>query len=809
MVEGPKIPLIPIGFVGVATLLFEILLTRVFSVTMWYHFAFIAISLALFGLAASGVAATFLRRFFQTKDSSHTLGWACIGFGLVIPISFLIDLHVPFLLLESTKAYLFFFFKFLVLSLPFFFSGLTISLAFMSSPLTVNKVYFADLVGGGIGCALVVPILTALPAPDGILLTATFPLIASALFFRNVSTNRESMLGVILALVAVLFVVVDQQTGWIRVVNVKSYDPNVAQEKERPKIFERWHPVSRIAVHPIPYSTTPETWWHSKPVTGGYPKVAEITNDGGARTFLYRADKNYHRALFEYDLSDIVYSLVRSPDVLVIGVGGGKDILAALAFQAHSVTGVELNPVMIDLQTIFSEFTGNAFHDPRVSVLIGEGRNYVASHDQRFDVIQISATDTWAASAMGAYALSENYLYTEEAIQDFVRSLKPNGYLTICRFFPDATRLTALVTKALAQIGIQDPGKRLLIARSRTSINVIVKNGVINSTELAQFEATVRKGGHAFIYAPQVENGLSTLPIDRLQRDIVGGKNLDQLSRIAGINLQPTTDDDPFFFNLVPVRDIFGGIQNSGGAFAFQHRRALSLLLGMLLICLVVALMFLIFPLLLKDDNKIFGEVSKSTRLRVSVYFFLLGIAYLLIEIPLMQRLILFLGHPIYSLTVVLFALLIASGIGSLISERLINSAVAKYLWIILFVVLGIVSFFLTPFLRSQIGLPTTARVIISVLIIFPVGFLMGIPFPSGLRAAGQIHPSLVPWAWALNGAGSVVAPVIAMIVAIAGGFTLAQLLGTTAYLLAFAIFGIGAISLKTEAEPVPIPARS
>jgi hypothetical protein len=171
--------------------------------------------------------------------------------------------------------------------------------------------------------------------------------------------------------------------------------------------------------------------------------------------------------------------------------------------------------------------------------------------------------------------------------------------------------------------------------------------------------------------------------------------------------------------------------------------------------------------------------------------------------------LILFLGHPIYSLTVVLFALLIASGIGSLISERLINSAVAKYLWIILFVVLGIVSFFLTPFLRSQIGLPTTARVIISVLIIFPVGFLMGIPFPSGLRAAGQIHPSLVPWAWALNGAGSVVAPVIAMIVAIAGGFTLAQLLGTTAYLLAFAIFGIGAISLKTEAEPVPIPARS
>lgn len=792
--ESDSPPLFPIFLVGASTLLFEILLTRIFSVTMWYHFAFISISLALFGISASGVVLTF-RKSPANGKLLRPIAIAVLAFALAVPVAFVLELRIPFLPFDMNlgfRPYLFFLAKFLLLALLFFFSGLAIALSFQSFPGLINRTYFADLTGAGVGCALVVPVLNAMSGPSAIILVSALLFLSAAILFARSDERSLTTFCGSAVLITILFVAANEKWPMLRINKVKSYNPATPQEIERPKIYERWHSVSRVVAHPLSVSGSPQRWFYSKQTPIGFPKVMEVTNDGGARTFIYPImTKSQARTLFEYDSSDLVYHLVKAPEVLVVGVGGGKDIMSALAFDCRKVTGVELNPWMIDLvQNDQGDFSGRPYNDPHVRIVIDEARNFAARSIDRYDVIKISGTDTWAASSIGAYALVENYLYTREAIRDFFSRLKPGGFLSITRWYPqESLRLAILTAESLRSLGLQHPEKQMAMIRNRSTVTILIKNGPFTSEEVSHLNTAARRASHTIIFVPGFESDGSSNPLDQVHRMMLT-EDWRKASEQTGLNLVPPVDDRPFFFSLVTLESARQKKYASSGGFILQHGRALSLLLGLLLISTLVVGIFLIAPLFFSSSRS-FGNLNLSKRFGVNLYFLAIGFGYLLVEIPLMQRLILFLGHPVYALTVALFSMLVFSGLGSFVVQSIPVTSRRIYLLLFSagFVFTAIAACCLPDLLHAQIGLPTVARIAIAVLAVAPIGFLLGIPFPTGLSIVSNIDSKAVSWAWAVNGAASVTAPVLAMIFAIQWGFSFTLYCGAICYAGAAMLF--------------------
>lgn len=806
--DSGSAPLLAIGLIGASTLLLEILLTRIFSVTMWYHFAFVAISLALFGVAASGVSVSLAPRFFRRERALTQMGLAALFAGVTISVSFVLDLAIPFVPFdipgESPGAgirllpYLLFFSKFTVLSLPFLGMGLVIALSFTHFPRQVHRVYFADLAGGGLGCLAVVPLLNSVSGPSAVIFVSALAFLAAGLFLRHAESRRLSTVALLGVLVVCVAVVSNERFGWLAIERVKSYDPGEAQTVELPKIYERWHPVSRVVVHPLEVSGSPWHWFYDDQAEIEFPPVMEVTNDAGARTYLYpRMSQSSAVELFRHDASDLVYSVTERPKVLIVGIGGGKDVLSALALGAEKVTAVELNPLMIDIvQDTFRDFTGAPFDDPRVETVVGEGRNFIASRDRLYDVIKISVTDTWAASAVGAYAMTENYLYTLEALDEFRRHLEPGGLLSIVRWYPqESMRLVAMARESLLRAGYTDAEERIVMARNPSVVNVVLKNGVFEPAEAERFRNAAHGAGLSFLGGGGLEPDLGAAPekttstmefFDHAHWLALSAPDRGLLAEQLPFGLEPATDDRPFFFNPVALSEVDDKSYYSFGGFTFQHGRALTLLLALLKITLAVALLFVLGPLLLRGFAPWKG-IAIPIRIYASLYFLMLGLGYLLIEIPLLQQFILFLGHPTYAVTVVLLVMLVSSGVGSLLAQRVLrlgNNAPWMVFAAVVVLLVALV-LFLPTVLRATIGLPLAARMLISTLAIAPVGVLLGMPFPIGVtRLHGGAAP-LVSWAWAVNGAASVAAPVLAMIVAIVSGFSTALFLGAACYLLA------------------------
>ncbi len=790
--------LVSIFLMGFTTLLFEILLTRIFSVTMWYHFAFVAISLALFGIAVSGVVTRVFHRFFQGEKALLHMACSCLFLGIAIPLGFSIDLKIPFLPFDASQArtdvhilkpYLLFSLKFLALGLPFFLAGLTVILAFIHFPQKTTRIYFADLVGGGIGCAFAVPLLHIFSAPTAILFLAVFPLFAAILLFRYLAHFKLCWISVIAILLALGLVGFNESKTWIQIDKVKSYDPRLTQEPEKPKVFEAWNAISRVAVHPLNVSYSPALWFYGKKPTR-YPLVLEVTNDAGARTFIFpKLPSSDYAIIFRNDVSDAVFAVKTNPEVLVIGVGGGKDILSALHLGAKKVTGVELNPLMIDVvQKEFGKFSGRPYDDPRVQIVIDEGRNYIASHKKKYDVIKISVTDTWAASAMGAYALSENYLYTVEAMKDYLNHLKPGGYLSITRWYPqESLRLLSLTQHAFNEMGIPDLKNRLLMARNNKTLTLLLKNGILEDHEILAFIQNAQQGHFVTVHPQSVKKEKAENFWDSMHLAILNQNDSPGLKGKVSLDISPPTDNRPFFFNLVNFSQAQKGEYGGSSGFIFQHGRALALLLGLLKITVTLAFLFLLVPLWFLPKEK---KVSLSW-VGQSLYFFGLGFGYLLVEIPILQQLILFLGHPTYSLTVVLFTMLVSSGLGSLIAGEIKekNRGFITKILIGAILVLILLSQFLPFFIQVTIQFPIAVRILLAMTIIGPIGFLLGIPFPLGLREIQKSDPGFTAWAWAINGAASVAAPVVAMVLAIRFGFAAVFMTGAFAYGLALVSF--------------------
>jgi len=771
-----------------ATLMYEILLTRIFSATMWYHFAFVAISVAMFGMTVGAITIYLLPNVFAPERAKHFLTVSSLLFAVSTVLSFLIHLCIPFFPDTSLVGLFSVPLTYLIISVPFMFSGIAVCLALTRFPRQVSSLYAADLLGAAFGCILLIYALKftdALTAVFGVALLGA----VAALLFSTDAPHRPLyrtavMCGIVLfVFVAAHTILVNQQRPLLRLVWVNGW------REERP-VYEKWNSFSRLRVMADPQN---DRWMN-------------LIIDTVAATPLlaFDGDLDSHPAL-KNEVMNICHYLRRNAEVLIVGTGAGKDVLSALLFDQKSVLGVEMNEDILNIvNRRFGDFTGHLDRNPRVTFVNDEARSYVTRSKDRYDIIQISLIDTWAATAAGAFVLSENSLYTVEAWKSFLEHLKPNGVLTVCRWYfrdrPGETyRIASLAGTALRQMGVANPRDHIMIIRdSRMSATVggpeglgtiLVCRSPFSSDEINLVETLAKSLGFEVVLTPRYA-------IADVFAAIVEGKNLDRLSKKLHLNVTAPTDDSPFFFHMLRLPDVFRRQYWQQGVVSF-NMQAVAVLAALLATVFGLTLLCIIVPLLL---------TTKKETLRGSWLFFLffaaIGFGFMLIEISQLQRLIIFLGHPIYGLSVVLFALLLSSGLGSSLTQNVQSNGLAGAGRFLLPCLLGSLMVFglLTPGIIHFFQATTTpVRILTAVGLLFPIGLFMGMAFPLGMKLALKRSPALGPWLWGINGATSVCASVLAVVISLTSGISNTFWTGFACYAVALLAFLLAGQNLRTR----------
>ncbi len=782
--------------VTLATLMHEILLTRIFSVTMWYHYAFVAISVALFGMTAGAILVYVFPKYFTRERTKHHLALSSLLFSGSIIVSSLTHLSIPFLIGGSMVVLYSIVFTYIVISVPFVFSGVCVCLALTRFSGQVSKLYAADLAGAAVGCILLILTLKVTDGLTAIFVVAFLACAGTLCFAAGQGFGKLRRTASVFALSLAAFavantVLANQQIPWLRLVWVKG------QPQQRP-LYEKWNSFSRIRVDGIPSMPEPPYRWG---LSATYPPERRVRQlyldiDAGASTVLTAFDgdlKNVEH--LKYDVVNLAYHLKPDAKVLVIGSGGGRDILSGLVFGANSLLGVDINENIIDaVNRQFGDFTGHLDRNPKVNFVNDEARSYIARSKDKFDLIQISLIDTAAATVAGAYVLTENSLYTTEAWKVLLEHLNAHGILTVSRWYfgnrpGEMYRLTSLARAALLQLGIDVPRQHIIIAREvkrgdgwEEPLGVgtmLVSKEPFSERDLTIIERIAQEMRFDLILTPRFAR-------DSVFATLASKENIEAFVAASPINIAAPTDDSPFFFHLLRLRDSFNPGLWLMGEFEFNMKAVL--VLGMLLaVVVVLTVLCILIPLMLNTDRTLLRQaVSLST------FFVCIGLGFMFVEISQMQRLIVFLGHPVYGLSVVLFALLLSSGLGSFLTRQVSDPRIGREATIRLFLLLGVIALFgiLTPqAIRLFQGATTTMRILVATGVLFPLGLFMGMAFPLGMKVASTRFASLTAWFWGINGATSVCASVIAVAIAMNWGISTAFWIGFVSYVSAVVVF--------------------
>lgn len=743
-----------IFFISMATLLFQVTFIRIFSVSIWYHFAFLVVSVALFGFGASGVGLALVQR--GERDAVYRY-WSPALFAVTAVAAYFGTNAIPFSpfrIFQDPVQVVYFLLYDLLLMAPFFFAGATVAIILRTYPARAGRLYALDLVGAAVGTLVVFAALPWVGAPGAVVLSAFLGLCSAVLLARG-RTARFSLAG--LALLCVPLLAAPSLLPDVRLDDTKPVRGLVTRQGGK-IAFSAWNALSRIDV-----------------VESANRDPMIFIDAAAATPITPRRRPDEARA----DISALAYQIHNGPSVVVIGSGGGVDVQNALALGARSVTAVEINPIIADLVTNqYERHLGRVFSDERVRLVRDEGRSFVGRSVALADVIQITLIDTWAASVSGAYSLSENYLYTTEAFESYLRHLSPDGYLSITRWYYEAPRLTSLARAALERMKVDVPSLHVFVARSGLRTLVLVKPTPFTADEASRAKEFVRAIGGSVEHDPVQPAGNTFFDV------FLGSRDPRPLIEANEIALTPVGDDSPFFFQMTRWNSLeLGALRRFSGEGVLEP---LALPVGQialvtaLVLALVLSLALLAVPIAAR-------AVPRDGRLLWLGYFFALGVAYITVEVVLMQRLALFLGHPTYSVTVVLSAILLFSGLGAAWSDR--RSGATAHVtgpvrWFLPIAILLLV-FAVPPVIRALIGLPHAARLVISFAIIAPLAFLMGVPFPVGIRAIAARGGHHIPWAWAVNGCASVIGSVCAVLGAMLWNFSTMLLAAGVIYALA------------------------
>ncbi len=708
---------------------------------LWYHFAFLSVSLALLGLGAPGV-------WFSVRGiKSGSLRKVLLSSVLLIPLSVFVLIQIHYYFDRPIVLFV------VALLMPLLSLGAAVCILLMKAPgREIGRVYAADLIGATVGAALVVPLMYLIPTPLLLVVTGLLPLLALGILEKAFRTK-----GLLLGLGIVVI------TSWGTPFELRKS----SKAHNAKPVYRVWGPTALVTIFESSYLNP--AWGLGSNYTPTSQPVERLylEYDGNAGTYITKLDRPIDNldGLF-FDVTAIGYHVGTPERVCIIGAGGGKDILTALKAGVRDVTAVEINRKTIDaLSGPFKEYSGDVYHLEDVQAVAGEGRSYLTRSAGEYDLIQISLIDTYAATAAGAMTLSENYLYTVEAFRLYFRKLSDRGLLSTSRwnnskpgFRIESVRLVLMAMKALELEGIEDARKHFAFVQGGPIGTLLISKAPFTPSQIDELDQASAHYGFVRLWP------LSSWPTDYSEQ--MNWVPLALLEGPAwfqeqGFNVAPATDNKPFFFDTQSQR-----IHES---------------LRLAVICVsVLALALFFLPFLLNR-----ALVKHPGFWKGSLYFAAIGIGFMLVELPWIQSFILYLGHPSYSTTVILASLFLGAGLGAFVAVRIPTSSLL-YKSFLLPLVLILVSL-LSPFLyQATLGWSFGLRLLFTFLLVAPIGFLMGFPFPIGMILFGEGNKA---WFWAVNGVSSVLGSVSSVVLAMTIGLAEVFILGTAFYLLAILVF--------------------
>ena len=777
-----RLPMV-IATVSCASLLLELALTRLFSVVLFYHFAFLAISVALLGLGAGGVFAHLFRARLSQWTIEQLAGSLLTANSIIMLAVLEVVLHSAVSLNLELRNFEKLTIIYLVAAVPFFITGLLFSVVFARETAQIARLYGFDLIGGALACLMLVPILNVLGAPNAVLCAAVLMAIAATLF--SGSRRQQAMAGCIAVAYAML-IAVNYSGKVIDIVYAKGLRRDASWVQ-----FARWNALSRVEVDQVGLAkyividadastaimNVDPALWDKDVAVGSNPGTWKQASPFNWKAELMNAAPALANVLRPHG------------DFAIIGPGGGVDVLRAVANGSKNVTGVEINPLIANtiMRDQYADYAYQLYERPEVHIHVADGRSYLRSSRDQYDVVQMTLVDTWASTAAGAYALSENNLYTVEAFREYFHHLRPDGMIAITRWEfrqpREALRVVSQATEALHQLGVLNPADNFIVAsdgpldQDGRPVIVLAKKSAFTVNEANAIRAHLAEHPKLVsLYLPGNDNAENAFTRLITSNDPRG------FAATYQYNVAPVFDSSPFFFFTLKTANAIADLRGTRGGMDWRVNLGIVILGMVLLISLIAVLAFLVIPLAYEPQ-------ASHPRILPLSYFIAVGLGYIQVEITLIQRFVLFLGHPTYALTVVIFLMLLASGAGSLTARRL--SAGARTLRPVLFIiVVAVIAYLglLPVILRLLVGLPFTVKLILSGALIIPLGFVMGMPFPTGLRLLGQSSigtTGLTEWAWAMNASASVLGSVLAMVIALHSGLNITFVCGALAYGLA------------------------
>jgi len=803
-----------------ATFVFEISLTRIFSVAQFYHFAFMAVSLALLGFGASGSALTLWPRLARGRWPRR-LVWLAAAFGLSVPASYLLTNILPF---DSYSiawdrlqvAYLLL--HYLVLLVPFALSGLVVSIPLTAAPERANRFYAANLAGSAAGCLLAVLLLPRLGGPGTIAAAGLLGWLGAAAFARSrlapaglpspaerrrTATSTASFRGVLplgyLAGTALL--------AWLTLARPSFLDVQLSPYKGLSQalrypgarvVFSDWNAFSRVDLLESP--GVRQLPGLSYTYSGAPPPQLGLAVDGDDLSPVpLIVDPQAELAFSGYLPAAVAYRLRPGARALILEPRGGLDVWAALAQGASAVTAVESNPLLVVAARYgMAPPAGNVYGDPRLTVVTEAGRSYLRRSGEFFDLVQLALTESYRPVSSGVYSLAEDYVHTVEAFGEYLAHLEDDGLLVVTRWLQtppsESVRTLALILEALERAGVSHPAASVIAFRGVQTGTFLVKESGFTSAEVDAVREFCAARRFDLVVGPGISaeeiNLYNVLPEPTYAQafgELLAADDRRTFYAAYPFAVAPPTDDHPFFFHFFRWQQTPAILRTLGKTWQPFGGSGYFVFLALLALALLASAVLILGPLLVRRAGQsdagsegARGNPWKLGKLRgwTFLYFGLLGLAYLFVEIPLMQRFILFLGQPVYAMTAVLFALLLFSGLGSFCAPRLPHRLMLG----VLVAAIVLYPLLLSPLFRLTLGLPLGCRFVVAVLTLAPLGFLMGVPFPKGIGLLERGAPRLIPWAWAVNGCTSVLSSILAALGAVSWGFSAVLGAGAACY---------------------------
>jgi hypothetical protein len=798
-----RAPLVSVALLSVSVLAYEILLMRLFSIIQWHHFAYMVISLALLGYGVSGTLVSLLRVPLLARFPAVYTG--CIGaFALSAVYGFLLAQQVPFnaeLVLWDVRQPLWLLLLYLLLALPFLFAATAIALALMRHSDAIGRVYAFDLAGAGLGGLVVIGLLFLVTPLHALTVIGLLALLAAAIGAHETGLADGRRVRALLGIAAVVLI-----GGGVNSELVLSPYKGLSQSLLIPgtRVTEtRSSPLGLLSVIESPQVPLRHAPGLSLLATQEPPPQLGVFTDGDGMTAITQ-DRGERAALAWLDqtTSALPFHLRDIGHALILGAGTGADVLQADYHRVPRITAVELNPQVIALvRDDYADFAGDLYR--RVAVHVAEARGFVAGSTERYDLINIALLDAFGAAAAGLYALNESYLYTVEALEDYLAHLSPGGYLSITRWVTlpprDTLKLFATALDALERRGVARPSDHLLLIRSWQTATLLVKSAPFDAGEIARMKDFVQRWGFDTAWYPGMQAG-SANRVNRLREPYfyeaavrLAGPERDRFLQDYKYELQPATDSRPYFFHFFKWRVLpeMLALRGQGGMPLLEW--GYLVLVATLAQALLASVVLILVPLLALRRRGSPGDPERAGRGRVLVYFTAIGLAFLFVEMAFIQRFTLLLHHPLYAVATTLTGFLVFAGLGSRWSQRW--SMRGQQARGIALAVAGIAAISLAylallhAWPAAITGWSLPAKVVLTLGLIAPLAFCMGLPFPLGLSRLADAAPEYLPWAWGVNGCASVISAVLATLLAIHFGFG-------TVIVLAVLLYGIAALSV-------------